>query len=81
MILNLKEARLQKSVLTNRNLILRLVELGKQPHHCKAQRIPKAQLVDQVDIGGKNRCLPREISELVDSTEKSAEVIVPRVTS
>jgi len=33
-------------------------------------------MVDQVDIDGKNGCLPREISELVDGSEKSAEVVV-----
>lgn len=38
-------------------------------------------LVDQVDINGKNRHLPREISLLVDGNEKSAEVIVPRAMS
>jgi hypothetical protein len=47
----------------------------------KPQEYQKAHVVDQVDIDGKNKYLPREISELVDNSEKSAEVIVPRVTS
>ncbi len=47
----------------------------------KPKEYQKALLVDQVDIDGKNRYLPREISEIVDFSEKSAEVIVPRVTS
>jgi len=55
--------------------------LGEQAHLCEALRIPKALIVDQVEISGKNKCLPREISISVDGIEKSAEVIVPRVTS
>ena len=90
MTLDLKEAGLQKPVLTNRNLILRLLELGEQalPVLSVAERIivkpqeyKKALIVDQVDIGRKNRCLPREISVSVNDSEKSADVIVPRVTS
>lgn len=45
----------------------------------KPKEYQKALLVDQVDIDGKNRLLPGEISESVDDFEKSAEVIVPRV--
>jgi len=47
----------------------------------KPKECQKALIVDHVDIGGKNKYLPREISVLVDDTEKSAEVIVPRETS
>jgi len=39
--LGLKEAGLQISVLTNRNRIQRHINLGKQAHHCNAQRTPK----------------------------------------
>ena len=42
----------------------------------KPKGYQKALIVDQVDIDGKNRCLPREISAAVDAAEKSAEVIV-----
>ena len=47
----------------------------------KPKGYQKALIVDQVDIDRKNKCLPREISAAVDALEKSAEVIVPRVTS
>ena len=65
MTLGLKEAELQKSVLTNRNRIQRLLWLGKQAHLCDARRMPKVVVVDPVDIDRKNRLLPGEISECV----------------
>jgi len=73
--LSLKEAGLQKSVLTNRNLIQRLVELVKQAHHCKAQRIPKGS------IGRSSRYRRKEFALTWGDpyprswTRKSAEVI------
>jgi len=37
----MSKARLQNSVLTNRNRIQRHIYLGKQAHHCNAQRLSK----------------------------------------
>jgi hypothetical protein len=59
----------------------RLHHSGKQSHHCEA---PKQQDygVDTAAIGGKRKCLPREVSvAYVSIREKSAEVIVPWATS
>ena len=38
-------------------------------------------MVDPAGIDGKKMQLPGEISDLVDKSKKSAEVIVPRETS
>jgi len=49
--LELKEARLQNSVLTNRNRIQRHNYLGKQAHHCNAQKeYQKGNYVDTAAI-------------------------------
>jgi len=51
--------------------------LGKQPHHCKAQRIQKSIYVDTAVIGGREKHLPGEVlSTTCSKDEKSAEVIV-----
>ena len=34
---------------------------GKQPHHCKALRLPKGNYVDHAGIGGRKKLLPGEI--------------------
>ncbi|HEV8051471.1 MAG TPA: hypothetical protein VGP47_03180, partial [Parachlamydiaceae bacterium] len=60
MTAGLKEARLQNPVLTNRNGIQRLNEMGKQAQLCEALST-NAHSVDAAGIGGRNMPLPGEI--------------------
>ena len=59
-----REAGLQTSVLTNRNLIQRPIELGKQTHHCKAQRMPKGSIGRSSRYRWKDE---RPISEIAEN--------------
>jgi hypothetical protein len=58
----LKEAKLQKPVLTYRNCILRLMKVGKVSHHTNAYN-QQPSSVDAAVIGGRIKPLPGEVLE------------------